>query len=175
MNDLTLIRNLLQESNDKQGTYAGVRFSDDTIERIKAFIKKYDIPNAVRSSKLHTTLLYSRKHLPNFEARGKLDSPIIGTPTGFDLWKTQPKEGQEQTQCLVLKYDAPELKALHEALMKEHGATWDYPDFNAHVTLSYNYPGSLEDVGDPSEVGEIEIVEEYGEDLNLDWANSSSK
>lgn len=174
MTDLNLIRNLLHEAETK-GTYAAVKFSKDTKDRIKSFIKKYDIPNAVRPDKLHTTLLYSRKFLPDYKAEGDLTEPIVGKPIGFELWKTQPREGQEQTQCLVLRYEAPELEARHKALMKEHGATWDYPDYNAHVTLSYNFPGTLEDVGEPEEIGDIEAVHEYGEDLNLNWADKSTE
>jgi len=156
----------------KQGTYAGVRFSPETKESILNFIKKYKVPNPVSESKLHTTVLYSRKHLPNYKAQGKIDPPYIGKPDHFEVWKTR----DTGKNCLVLKYKSPELVERHKHLMKEHGATYDFKEYIPHITLSYDIGDmKLEDFGKPEEIGKIEIVEEYMQPLDLDWNKTANK
>ncbi len=132
------------------------------------------IPQRVQSSKLHSTVLYSKKYLPNYKAQGELETPIIGTPKKFSVWETQPDKDGETANSLVLQYDASELVAHHQKLMKEHGATYDFDEYKPHVTLSYNI-GDL-DISklDPSNIGNINIVSEYGEDLDFDWAKNNA-
>lgn len=158
-----------------KGTYAGVYFDEDTKASVKKYIQDNNIPKPVNVDKLHTTLLYSRKFLPDYIPGGMYDSSLIGTPQELVVWKTQGGEGKEPANCLVMKYDCPELVERHKSLMSEHGATFDYPEYTPHITLSYDI-GDM-DVADMSDikkaVKQIGIVEEYGEDLQLDWAHKA--
>lgn len=167
---------LLEKASHK-GSYAAVTFSKDTINRLVKFCNDNDIPNRLRSEKFHTTLLYSRKYLPEYEAQGKLDPVWEGKPTEFAVWKTQPKkDGGEPTRCLVLTYDCKELTDRHDELMGEHEAEYDFDQYHAHITLSYDI-GSMKLKGlqdKIADIGKIEIVNEYGEDLNLDWSVDAS-
>lgn len=153
-----------------KGTYAGVRFDTETKRALHKYIKENKIPNSIRADKAHTTLLYSRKHLPNYKPAGKIN--MTGNPTGLTVWNSQGTNGPK-TKCLILKYDCPALAARHKALMKEHDATYDFPQYKTHVTLSYDI-GELDvnKLPDPSEIGPLKIVEEYGEDLDLNWAQN---
>lgn len=156
----------------KQGTYSGVRFSPETKESIMNFIKKYKIPNAVSESKLHTTVLYSRKPLPDYKAQGKINPPYTGKSDHFEIWKTR----DTGKNCLVLKYKSPELVERHKYLMKKHEATYDFKEYIPHITLSYDIGDmKLEDFGKPEEIGDIVIVEEYMQPLDLDWNKSADK
>ena len=161
------------EAEKKKGSYAGVQFDADTTKRIKTFVIENKIPQRVPSNKLHSTVLYSKKYLPNYKAQGKLKTPIVGKPKKFSVWETQPDEGGETANSLVLQYDAPELVARHKELMKEHDATYDF-QYKPHITLSYNI-GDL-DISklDPKDIGNINIVSEYGEDLDMDWAKNNA-
>ena len=58
-------------------------------------------------------------------------------PGEFDVWETSPTQGAK-TRCLILKIDCPELVARHKELMDEHEATYDYPVYQPHITLSYD-------------------------------------
>lgn len=162
------------EKADKKGTYAGVRFGKDTIATLQDYIKENDIPNSVAGTKMHTTLLYSRKHCPGYEPTEKWDDPMIGKPTKFNVWDSQEDDNGEKSRCLVLEYKCEELDLLHEALMRELKATYDFPNYKTHITLSY-------DIGDrdikdlPKFTDDLEIVGEYGEDLNLNWAKEHAK
>ena len=167
---MTLLQELFNKNN-ALGTYAGVHFSPSTIANIEQYIKNNKIPNPVRSGKLHTTVLYSRKHLPNYEPYGDYDNPLIGTPVELKVWNTQPDNNGNTSRCLVLTYKCDELSKRHDDLMSEHGATWDFPDYTPHITLSYNIGDmELEDFSDISDIGDIEIAHEYHEPLNFDWA-----
>ena len=156
----------------KKGTYAGVRFDDDTKKRIVSFIEKNKIPNPVPVNKIHTTVLYSRKHLPNYKPQEKVN--FVGKPKKFDVWETQSDKDGKTSNALILTYDSPELVKRHKLLMDEHEATFDFDKFEPHITLSYNI-GDL-DISklNPAGIGNLKIVSEYGEDLDLDWAKSNT-
>jgi len=163
-----------EDNSDSKGTYAGVRFCEDTVNRIKTFVEENEIPQPVPDEKMHSTILYSRKHLPNYEAAGDFEEPFEGIPTEFDLWESQPDEEGNKSNCLVLQYDCDPLVERHQSLMDEHEATFDFEEYKPHVTLSYNV-GDLDLSNlNPSDVGPINVVSEYSEDLNVDWAKSNT-
>lgn len=158
-------------SEGKGGTYAGVRFDAETNLKLYNFCISNGIPNPVPINKLHVTLLYSRKHLPNYEAEGDYASPICCYPKEFVVWETNG-ENKPKSRCLILKLNAPDLVERHKKLMDEHQATYDYPEYTVHVTLSY-------DIGDKNISGlqvndkfEMNLVHEYQEVLKTDWAAS---
>lgn len=164
------IKEILVEKS-KKGTYAGAHFSDSTKKALGQYCEDNEIPNAINPDKFHTTILYSRKHLPEYKAAGVYDPMMVGKPKDtFHAWKTSPSDPEaEKTTCLILTFDCPELNARHKELMDEHDATYDYDEYKTHITLSYNI-GDLDIEKLPPFKGDIEIVDEYQEELNLDWA-----
>lgn len=165
----------LWELAKPKGTYAGVRFDTDTVETIQAFLSAAELPNAIRPDKMHTTLLYSRKFLPKYTPQGEISPPYTGTPTGLDVWESTPEDPDDTpSRCLVLEYTCPELVKRHEELMKEHEATYDYDEYKVHVTLSYDIGDmDIDDMPKFSDyIDAINIVEEYGEELDLGWAKN---
>ena len=170
------IKEILEEQElTKYGTYAGAHFSDATVDALSQYCKDNNIPNAIAPDKFHTTILYSRKHCPDYKARGKFDPMLVGTPhEKFHVWKTSPSDpNAEKTNCLILPFDCPDLVARHKELMDTHGATYDYDEYKPHVTLSYNI-GDIDADSLPPFKGKIEIADEYQEDLDLDWAKTKA-
>ena len=163
-----------KNENENKGTYAGVRFDDDTVSRVKAFAVQHEIPNRVPRKSMHSTVLYSRKFLPEYKPAGEYEEPLTGAPTQFNVWESQPDEDGKKSNCLVLEYDCPRLVDRHKSLMDEHEAEYDYDEYKPHMTLSYDI-GDL-DVSkfDPSAVGDLNIVNEYDEELNFDWAKDNT-
>jgi hypothetical protein len=156
---------------EKPGTYAGVRFDEDTVNGLQKYIKDNDIPNAIAPSKMHCTLIYSKKHLPDYKPLGDLDPPLKGKVTDLENWKTQPDADGNTAQCLVLKFDCPELDERHKQLIDEHNAKHGYDEYITHVTLSYNI-GDMDIKKLPKVNGtvkEVVIDEEYGEKLKLNY------
>jgi len=162
------------KKEQKAGTYAAVSFWRETQNAIRKYTKANNIPNAVPRKKLHTTLLYSRKYLPDYKPHGLMKMAMTGFPTGFEKWPTQPDKDGDVSMCLVLRYDCPALIERHEYLMKTHDAEFDFDEFKPHVTLSYDV-GDLQCKDLPDFTEPLIIVEEYGEDLTLDWTPTNEK
>lgn len=160
---------MITDIEEKKGTYAAVKFSQQTIDDLSAFIKHFQIRNSIAPEDLHTTLLYSRKYLPDFRAQGVLVRPIEGYNLSLDVWQ---KDGSEK-RVLVIEYTCPELVYRHDTLMFRHGATYDFMFYRPHTTLSYNF---IEDDLKLAEmkrdlgnfISSIEIVSEYSEELDTD-------
>lgn len=167
------IQEILEEKRKTaRGTYSGMKVSKASQEKLKKYMEDNKIPTPVKVEKLHTTILYSRKYLPNYKPAGKLDTPYKAKSLGFTVWKTNPEDPKEEkTNCLIVKLDCPELIKRHKDLMKEHEATFDYDEYTPHITLSYSI-GDLDVNKLPKIDFDIEFDTEYYEDLNLNWAKT---
>lgn len=155
------LNEILQEETQPKGTFAGVRLSPDSVAKLMAFAKEHNIPEPLPEDEYHVTLLYSRKYLPEYKPLGKFKTPLTALVKDFTLLG-------EEKDALVALIDCPALVKRHQALMKEHDATWDWPEYKPHVTLSYSAKGF--DTSDlyVSDVGYLKLVSEYMEDLDFD-------
>jgi len=118
----------------QKGTYAALKPTKEDAKALYDIYKSLGVPNVEQSNKLHCTLLYSRKFLPNYKPEP--DVKFNGSVTGVEIWPT--KSGKN---CLVMKFTSPKIVKRHNQLMDEHKATYDYPEYKTHLSLSY-------DVGD---------------------------
>ena len=166
----------IYEEKKHKGTYAGVHFDYETKKRIQKYMRDNKIPNPLPLHKLHNTLIYSRKYLPKFKAQGRLDKPWIGEIVEFDIFESQKDDNGKKSKCLVLKFECAKCVDRHNEIMDEHGATFDYDEYTPHITLSYDIGDfDVKALPDPAkEIGDLNIVEEYQEDLNLDWAKDNT-
>lgn len=165
---------LNEVATPSKGTYAGVKFTPETVEALAAFCKEHNIPNAINADELHSTVLYSRKHCPDYSPIETYDPPCIGKFDAWNVWNTSPTEG-DSTKCLVLKMECPDLEKRHHELMDEHGATFDYDKYQPHVTLSYNIGDDFDVDSLPPFEGDVSIAGEYMEELDLDKAKKYGK
>jgi hypothetical protein len=148
------------------GTYAGVRFHTATNQMLHWITKQFDVPNAVRPDRFHSTLLYTDKDLSTYTPWGEVYPYLRGTPTEFAVWKTR----DEEMSCLVLQYECEDLSLRHLKLIADHKAPFDFSQYIPHVTLSFNVGPDFElyhmnkylAAGLPK----IIIVEEYKEALD---------
>jgi len=155
------ISELFEKKQKQPGTYAAAALSDKTKHNISQYFKDNDVKNPCDVDKMHCTILYSSKHLPDYKAKGKYDKPLIGKNCRFEIWPNREKT----ENVLVLRINCPEMTKRHKHLMKEHDAQYDFPDYKPHVSFSY-------DVGDvkvsdfkPIDF-DIEFTTEYQEDLD---------
>lgn len=114
-----------------KGTYAAVRPTEHASHMLRTIMMKHNVLNAEPCDKLHVTLLYSRKHLPDYNPNPSL--MFMATPEKFEIWPT--KSGKN---CLVLKMKSDMLVQRHKQLMADHQATYDYPEYTPHISLSYD-------------------------------------
>lgn len=150
----------------KPGTYAAVRVLEPSNSAINKFIKHHKIPTSVspKERRKHVTLLYSRTYLPDFRPDPTLTH--LARFMSYEMFDTKPGQ-PDSTKCLVMKLSAPTLQARFAQLMSEHPATYDFPTYQPHITLSYHIPRNF-DVGQlPPFADDILLGEEYSEDLQL--------
>lgn len=153
----------LNEVVIKPGTYAGIRLHNKTEQAILQFIKEHKIPNSTPKDDIHITLLYSKKHLPDYKPAGTIKE--LAFPTKFTIFRTTPSDGSKPKNCLVLLLDSKYLHKRYSTLMKEHQATSDFDTYSPHITFSYD-AGDL-DLSRLDEFnGDIELIKEYKETLH---------
>lgn len=168
----------LMEKKDKDdtrtgGTYAGYKFDPEDVKSLRKWAEDNKIPNRVPREKFHATLLFSKKHCPNYKPLGKLKTPIVVALGECEIWDTKDKK-----RAMIVCLSSEDMVKRHKDLMKEHEATYDHEQYKPHVTISYDVGKefTLKDVGDFKDYfpdNKFHIVEEYHEDLVDDWQNKS--
>ena len=161
------IKSLINEGKEPDGTYVGVRLTQESKSKVRKIAKEINVPNIVPSKKMHITLIYSRKYLPEFSSHGKLDKPIVAEVDKLHVFQ---KEGGPRV--LTIKLKSPELERRHKEIMDGHGATYDFDEYIPHLTLSYNCGNYDEEAHDIRALlgDSLEIDEEYDQELDLNWA-----
>ncbi|QHJ78966.1 MAG: hypothetical protein [Caudoviricetes sp.] len=145
------------------GTYVAVTFSKESLDMFERLQRKLNLEKKTPTDKMHSTILFSRK---------KIDFPVLS-----DVYETASKKVQYQVfetqtgkRALVLLLDSEYLTHRHNLGMSL-GATYDYPEYHPHVTLSYDI-GDMEVSTKPFNLAtEPVIVAEYMEDLDLTWSD----
>ena len=143
-----------------RGTYVGLRVLDPGSSMLYLHCEAAGIKvkKSMFDRRLHTTVIYSRKHCPTLVANDAIHDCAF---SGYDIFS-----GGDGKNVLVVKLNAPSVTARHIKLMADHGATYDHPVFIPHITLSYDYHSSTT-VGIPTFDFPIYLGEEYVEELDL--------
>lgn len=145
-------------SQKGKGTYVGVRFDDETKNKVKEIQTQLNLFEPTPIDKLHSTICFSRVPVPY---KPLSEACKIGSTTKFKVFKTATGK-----RALVLLIDSDYLRDRHE-YANVLGATYDFPDYQPHITLAYDIGArKIPDSIEPFEVG---ITHEYVEDLDLEW------
>lgn len=148
----------------EDGTFAGTRFDDMSVQELTRFAAENNIPNQVPPEDLHSTLLFSHMPLPDYKPRGMYKAALTAIPKDVKLW------GDDEEKALVIILDSPGLVRRHKYLMDKHPeATWDHNEFIPHVTLSYDVGNFDISTLDVRKIGVLQFVEEYKDDIEPDW------
>lgn len=156
---------ILKESEleDSTGIYVAVKYNQSACDDLLDFIKKYQIPSELTADDFHTTLIYSKKWADIKELDDNMeDSEIVAKPTELHVFETFDKK-----RALVIKLDCSYLDERHKYLMQKYNLTYEYPEYIAHITLSYDI-GDLDIPKDVEFPKFFRIQSEYQEDLNLE-------
>lgn len=163
---------VVEEEESETGTFVGMHISKGSKEALVRACKKMNVPNRIRRDKMHITVIYSRKHLPEFKAVGTFEKPIEVGVDKLEIFPTQ----DGTSNVLVVRLNAPELVKRHKEIMKDHKATYDFDEYKPHITLSYNvgeFDVNAVDVAENMDDPTLSVVSEYQEDLDLNWAKKS--
>lgn len=127
------VRSKAAHGDHPDGTYMSAKLSQKSQKQLDDWVSKNNIPNPADPSQYHTTIIYSRKGVPE-ATQYDLQLPINAK---IKEWKIFPT--QTGARCLVAIVDSPEIEQHHMNIRKQYGATHDYPDYHPHVTVSYDY------------------------------------
>jgi hypothetical protein len=161
----------LAEAVGKKPRFVAASVDDNTRAAIAKYISDNGIPNPIPTEEIHTTILYSRQ--PTDDPVLKSKCHYIGRPAGFEVWDTKT-EDSKSGKALVMRVKCSDLEGRHKKLMKDLGASYDFPEYKTHVTLSYDC-GDVDPNKLPLPTFDIIYNEEYGKVLNLDWKPGDGK
>lgn len=133
------VKSRSSKNTHPNGTYVSVELEAASKKELDKWVTDNKIPNAADPDQYHTTVIYSRKGVPDVK-NYDLNLPIEAHISGWKIFPTQNGK-----KCLVAIIDSPELEKHHKTIRSKFGATHDYPDYHPHVTVSYDYTGSAPD------------------------------
>lgn len=156
-------KNLINPLVETRGTYSAIKFSDESVELLHQKLTDLNIPNLVPKDDIHSTLMYSRIFLPEYEAT--LPKEITGesySVAGYELFG-------DSRNILVLLLNAPSLVDHHLEIMSKYKGSYDYPEYIPHVTISYDVKDFCLDNFDLNYFSDLRFVPviEYSEPLDL--------
>jgi hypothetical protein len=159
-NDPTDVRN---DPAKPKGTYAAYRLDPQTEDDLDGFLETCgltdlrDSEGKIKTGKRHVTLMYSRKVHDDYQPNKNLTHSA--RCKGYAMYGN----------ALVMLLDCPSLEERHHEIHRKHGATYDFPTYNPHVSLHYgDLPVGFTVHTLPLFGGEITLCDEYKEDLKDD-------
>lgn len=119
----------LQEPKTTAGLYVAAYFTPETESSLEQFLHDHAIPEPIPADKFHTTIVYSRKAV-YWRAETDINQPA--EPLAWEVWLDHKKK-----HILVLKLKSGYLFDRHKLAM-DRGASYDFPQYNPHITFSYD-------------------------------------
>ena len=113
---------------------------------------------------MHVTIAFSRA--PVDWARLEPDR----APLTIALAAKGPQRIKRLGKAVVLRFTAPALTARWRAF-RQAGASWDYPEYQPHVTLTYQPPEALRVERITPFAGTLRFGPERFKEVNTDWAD----
>lgn len=126
---------LSQYAKHKDGTYVSIEMSEESRKLLDNFVEmNLGLSERVDPKTYHITVIYSRTPVPSAEDLLHMPSqlPVEAIATGYEVFPTKT-----DGQCLVMRLACPYATRLNSQLSKV-GATSDYTEYKAHVTLAYD-------------------------------------
>jgi len=141
--------------------YVALRVMPGSAKALQTWMADQGVQNPVPPDELHITTVYSRTPVPLYQLADRPEEMAEQLrPDSYELGIL----GEEG--ALVMFVESRSAMASHE-YAASLGASWDYPSYRPHVTLSYA-PGTSIPAEPPPFA--IEVGAEYARALNLDAA-----
>lgn len=122
-----------ESKKNEAGVFACINPDKASVKKIEDFVKSIDIDNPLGSDKYHVTIVYSKTACPDAYDY-KFDMPMKAK---FKEWKKFFNR-RDKTDCLVMVLDCPKASKAQKDLLGL-GCVSDFPDYHAHITLSYDF------------------------------------
>lgn len=149
------------QANDAAPRTLYVRRDVLNAAEIIAWAKGQGFKTTLPADDMHVTIAFSRTPV-DWMAVGSTWEDEVKIPRGGARLMEQFGEAR------VLLFNSNMLKWRHEE-MKEKGATWDHPEYQPHITISYD-PDSPDLASVEAYQGEIVLGPEIFQEVKEDWA-----
>lgn len=141
-----ILNTLASNADAPAGTYVGANIDPFTADHRELFSSIKGLTGSkIGSSKLHTTVIYSKQYVdpellePALKTyKLPIKAKLIGA-AAFDALPGPDGSQADDVATLVIKLECPELMELHAAC-KELGCTHTYLELSPHVSLFYGVP-----------------------------------
>jgi len=127
----------LKRSPHPGGTYSAIIPSRESQDKLYSYMASLGISGLEDSDEYHCTLIYSKNPCPEIQ-KADFGLPCEAIPKGFALFG-------EDKDILVLEIYCPNATRLSDTFMDKYGATSDFPEYKAHITVAKEYTGELPD------------------------------
>jgi 2'-5' RNA ligase len=126
------LSSLKEYAKHKDGTYVALQMSQGSKDLLDNFVRSnLGLEERVSKESYHITVIYSRTPVPDAEKiKGAHDAMALCT--GYEVFAT--KDGGK---CLVMRVNCTNATELNSMLTRM-GATSDYSEYKAHITIAYN-------------------------------------
>lgn len=148
-------KQMLEDEESGSGTYVYLKLSDMSKKKLYDWAQSKSIFDILDPNEFHCTVFYSYDDLPK---KTKEDCVYIAEPETFSF--------QVLGKALVLAFDSPEIRLRHK-YYSSLGLQYTHNEFIPHVTLSYDYDGSIPD-GKPD--FQLFFTREIATHHNKDWS-----
>lgn len=115
----------------ENGTYACLQLSKESSKILHDWCMDH-FGKSVDPSTFHCTIMYSRVPVPLADDI-KPTLPIVAKANSFEIFQSG-----NGSNCVVLRVESQEIEKLHFQT-RQLGASYDYPEYKAHVTLCADY------------------------------------
>jgi phage gp29-like protein len=146
--------------------YVSRKLTPKSARDVIAWAKSQGITTTVPAEDLHCTILYSKTAVDWFDMAGEgWDSENSRVAPGGVRFVERFGHGEADAP-IVLRFNAPDFRWRHDRMI-EAGASSDYEDYKAHVTISYDAP-DLDLAGIEPFLGELVFGPEIFEPIKSD-------
>ena len=122
------------------GTYVALELSPESRKQVDDFITHtLKLKNPIDPDYLHTTIIYSLAPVPYAKYLDR-EMNAHADAIRYEIFRT--KTGKH---CLTVIVDCPKARDVNDMLTRL-GATSAFNPYNPHLTLSYDYEGTIEDL-----------------------------
>jgi len=137
-------------------------------EDVRAWAAAQGIASTLRPDDMHVTVAFSREPVDWSKIELETDAVVVLDDGVEKRAVHQFPPRSTPNGALVLKFESPELRARWQ-YFRDAGASWDFPEYQPHVTITYSVPqadvGAIEPYRGPLIFGPEEASE-----VNDDWA-----
>lgn len=133
-----------------------------------AWAKSQGFDTTLDASDLHVTIAFSKVPVDWMQVgqdwHGDDSGELVIAPGGARMIETLGQNGE----AVVLLFNSSALAWRHEAI-REAGASWDWPEYQPHVTITYAKPEGLDLSSVEPFRGVLRFGPEIFEELDEDW------